>query len=297
VTPNLLRSTDIETGAADHALPAWGRSVFRVFADQVLDERAAFPCVYAVEALKKSTLRFVFIEGGFEESSLWQLHGALLEYLKIFRSLDPPPLPPGKPGSREERHAVPGQHRLTSMIAFFAPDPDESLGVAAYEERFWHLVRFLHRHDPLPWPAEIPTEVEHERWEFCFGGEPIFLVCNTPAHEQRRSRRAKSFVVTFQPRWVFAAFEAERGTGMHARQVVRRRIVAYDGIGPSPTLGAYGVPGTREWKQYFLRDSNDVPRKCPFASGSSSRPSAGAAALPERVASRSLSRPPGPETD
>jgi uncharacterized protein len=265
VTPHLFRSTDIETCQAADGLPTWGLSVFRTFAAQLLDEYAAFPCVYAVEALKKSTLRFAFIEGPFDESALWQLRAALLEYLKIFRLLDPASPAIGKPGTREERRDVPGRHRLTSLIAFFAPDRCESLGVAEYEERFWSLVNFLHRHDPSPWPAEVPTELEHERWEFCFGGEPIFIVCSTQAHERRRSRRAGAFVVTFQPRWVFAPFEAEPDVGMRARQVVRQRLVAYDGVDPSPTLGTYGVQGNREWKQYFLRDSNDVPKECPFA--------------------------------
>ena len=57
--------------------------------------------------------------------------------------------------------------------------------------------------DKNAWPAEIPEQVDHPMWEFSFAGEPIFVVCSTPAHVMRQSRRASTFMLTFQPRWVF----------------------------------------------------------------------------------------------
>jgi FPC/CPF motif-containing protein YcgG len=251
-TSYLVSAADIGAGAVE--VSEWGRAAFRTFTGQIQGETGDFPCVYAIDALKRSALRYAFIDGPFGESSLCRVHAALLEYLKAYRTL--------VPSAREERGGA-GAHRLTSFVAFFAHE--EGLGLVEYERRFWRILEFLHRHDPAPWPADVPTDVEHESWEFCFAGEPIFIVCNTPAHQRRSSRRSPSLVLTFQPRWVFAGLEPDREAGIRGREVVRRRLAAYDQIAPSPALGGYGQPGNREWKQYFLSDSNeDLPTRCPF---------------------------------
>ena len=52
--------------------------------------------------------------------------------------------------------------------------------------------------------------------------------------------------------------------------MIRRRLRAYDDVAPSPTLGNYGEPDNREWKQYFLPDRDDAQdpddgaARCPF---------------------------------
>ncbi len=49
------------------------------------------------------------------------------------------------------------------------------------------------------------------------------------------------------------------------KNIVRERILIYDNVGVFPALGIYGNLENREWKQYFISDTNDVSDiKCPF---------------------------------
>ena len=42
------------------------------------------------------------------------------------------------------------------------------------------------RNDPEPWNAEIPIDPYNAKWEFCFGVEPIFVVCRAPIYSERK---------------------------------------------------------------------------------------------------------------
>jgi FPC/CPF motif-containing protein YcgG len=129
----------------------------------------------------------------------------------------------------------------------------------------WALLRDLAQLDTEPWPATVDTRLDHPAWEFSFAGEPVFVVCNTPAHVLRQSRRASTFTVTFQPRFVFDGILDGAARSERAVAAVRRRLAAYDMVSPSPWLGRYGEVGVREHEQYFLGDDNERPR-CPFVS-------------------------------
>ena len=100
-------------------------------------------------------------------------------------------------------------------------------------------------------------------WEFSFAGEPIFVVCSTPAHVMRQSRRASTFMLTFQPRWVFEKILGTEKAASAAFGEVRKRLIPYDGTSPSPLLGRYGKHDGREYQQYFLPDENDHRRRLP----------------------------------
>ncbi len=154
--------------------------------------------------------------------------------------------------------------RLTSFVAFFRPGPaDRPIG--AYERDFWEVLQYLRDWDPAAWPREIPTDSEDPHWEFAFAGEPVFVVCNTPAHRLRRSRRSSGMLMTFQPRWVFEGLEGDSPRGRRARDVIRERLLSYDDVPPHAELGNYGAPGNREWAQYFLPDDAEaVPARCPL---------------------------------
>jgi hypothetical protein len=116
----------------------------------------------------------------------------------------------------------------------------------------------------MPWPETIPQNMEDPAWEFCFAGEPIFVICNTPAHTARQSRRSSSFMLTFQPRWVFERILGSEKAAQIATAKVRKRLQLYDALPPSPNLGLYGHTENREYKQYFLDDDNG-PVTCPYA--------------------------------
>ncbi len=216
--------------------------MFDAFASDLLGEASPFPCTFGVAALKRGGLRFTFVESPSDERSLLGLRDALLAYMESYRPLG----------------------RLTSFVAFFRPVGIERT-LRAYERDFWRVLQFLHDHDPCPWPAEVPVEVEEPRWEFSFGGEPVFVVCNTPAHRARRSRRSAGMLIAFQPRWVFEGLEGHTARGRAAREVIRRRLDSYDDVPADPSLGDYGDPENREWRQYFLPDAEETTSaRCSF---------------------------------
>lgn len=149
----------------------------------------------------------------------------------------------------------------TSLVVF--EKPTALLNLNEYKQKFWKLLKGIAQSDEANWPANIPQELEHRDWEFCFNGEPIFVVCNTPAHILRQSRRGSTFTLTFQPRWVFKNILGTEKAAQTAFSIVSERLRPYDMIDKSPVLGRYGDENTREWKQYFLDDFNLEP-SCPF---------------------------------
>ena len=223
-------------------LPDWGPACGIELIETLLSGERPFPCTFAVAAAKRNTLRFGFIEDSAEPDTWWPLLEIMIEYLKIYQDIS----------------------RDTSLVVFFKPEA-ELRPMADYRSRFWRILQFLHDNDPHPWPADIPADVDSTEWEFSFNGVPIFVVCNTPAHDRRKSRHSPGFLITFQPRWVFEGLEADSPRGIAARRVIRKRLARFDEVEASPELGAYGDPANREWRQYFLPDDNDTPEpRCPF---------------------------------
>jgi uncharacterized protein len=201
----------------------------------LLSEVRQFPCVFGVSGFKSGQIRFAFL-----------------------RDLDPQNL------AEVLRQFVANAHSFgknTSLVVFAGPDVIQS--IEQYRQRFWTLLRGLHEADKVEWPSEVPMELNDPNWEFCFAGEPIFVVCNTPAHIQRQSRRGSVFTVTFQPRWVFEHILGTEQSARAAFRVVSERLAPYDMVPKAAILGRYGDPEVREWKQYFLEEDNSEPR-CPF---------------------------------
>ncbi|QPC46001.1 YqcI/YcgG family protein [Mangrovibacillus cuniculi] len=222
-------------------VPTWGKKVFQSFADDLLSEDNPFPCILGVEGLKKGSLRFCFIDSWNKEEDIKELAFHLRKYVEESRDLG----------------------KNTSFVAFFQPEETQTMQV--YEKQFWSVLNALHEIDSEPWPADIPMDPDNHLWEFCFNGEPIFVVCNTPVHEKRSSRKAATFMITFQPRWVFDGINSDSIAGKAIKKMVRDRLVRYDTVAPHPELSWYGDKETREWKQYFLADENNqVPAQCPF---------------------------------
>ena len=228
---------------AAHSGPGWQRVVFTEFEATLTSRSRPFPCVYGVAGLRSDQLRFAFVDGVDGPS----VAPILRTYLSGARSIG----------------------RMTSLVVFGRPGPVQS--IETYRKRFWSLLDDLERLDDTARPADIPAEMDTEAWEFCFAGEPIFVVCNSPAHVLRQSRRSSSFMVTFQPRWVFEGItDSDDPAALKALATVRSRLAAYDAIETSPFLAKYGDPGSREFRQYFIDDTNDAPA-CPFHSLGSGR--------------------------
>ena len=130
------------------------------------------------------------------------------------------------------------------------------------------MLQGLRHQDPDPWPRSIPIDPDNPEWEFCFQSTPIFVVCTTPAHQKRASRWSPSMAITFQPRGTFAGLESDSAHGIRSRAAIRKRLADYDTVDAAPELQDYGDPSCREWRQYFLPDTNDSPGVCPFSSTS-----------------------------
>ena len=215
---------------------SWQRIVFSEFEATLTSRARPFPCVFGVTGFAKDQLRFTFPDPMTPET----LAPLLADYVA----------------------RAPGCGRMTSLVAFARPGPVQ--GIEDYRARFWDLLDGLARLDPAPRPEGVPEELDRDLWEFCFAGEPIFVVCNTPAHVLRQSRRSTSFMVTFQPRWVFEGItDTDDPAAQRSLRIVRERLAAFDALPPAPFLGAYGAPENREYQQYFIDDSNDAP-SCPF---------------------------------
>ena len=217
--------------------PSWQSVVFAEFESTLTSKSRPFPCVFGVSGLKRDQLRYAFLDPLTPEV----LAPLLKEYVRNARSF--------------------GRH--TSLVVFARPGPVQNL--ENYRDRFWDLLDGLECIDDVERPADIPRELESDHWEFCFAGEPIFVVCNSPAHILRQRRRSTSYMVTFQPRWVFEDItDSQEPAALKALETVRERLAAFDAIAPAPHLGSYGAAGNREYQKYFIDDTNDVPR-CPFA--------------------------------
>ena len=225
------------SGVSNHfAASTWERIVFSEFESTVSSESRPFPCIFGVTGLRKDQLRFTFPDPMTPET----IAPLLGEYVATARDI----------------------RRMTSLVVFARPGPVQN--IEDYRDRFWSLLDGLESIDTAPRPAAVPREIDSDLWEFCFAGEPIFVACNTPAHVLRQSRRSTSFTVIFQPRWIFdGIMNTDAPAARRSVQQIHDRLEAFDAVPPNPNLGHYETPGTREYQQYFIGDTNETPR-CPF---------------------------------
>lgn len=227
---------DIETIKSTYARGSWQRVVFAEFESSLGNQARPFPCVFGAKGWSDNQLRYVFLDH-LDARCVAQ---ALTAYLPAARTIG----------------------KNTSLVVFTEPSTVHDMDT--YQAQFWDFLKDLSALDHAPWPEEIPKELDDAQWEFCFGGEPIFVVCSTPAHVLRQSRRASTLTLTMQPRWVFDSILGTPSSARKSFALVRSRLAPYDAIGVSPFLGPYGDAQSREYAQYFLPDHNE-PATCPYA--------------------------------
>lgn len=233
--PILLTYKDI---TSTRKIPNWFLKEYKVFRDKILDTE--FPCYFGTNAERAGHLRYTYIDRG----DMSHLPTTLTKFLELSRS----------------------QHKTRYALALFVEPELYEKPLDFYKEQFWNLLQWLHKHDPKPWPEDMPQDPEHPRWEYCFAGEPMFVFSSTSAYRQRPSRNlGKSLILLFQPRRVFRGIEGGTPGGITARTKIRAKMLKYDGMPYHPEMGSYGDPSSFEWKQYFLPDGNTpVTEKCPF---------------------------------
>ncbi len=235
----------IHSAATVHATFApdsWQVRFFDSFQRDLTSKERTFPCTFGSLGSERDGLRFLFLEDFRCAADVDVLAQALRDYIGQYKAID----------------------RMTSLVCFF--NPATTLQTEQqYFHAFWKLLQELHERDQAPWPAGIPTDPGDPTWEFCFGGDTFFVVCNTPLHEHRLSRRAVGFYVTFQPRWVFDGITGDTKAGQAARRVIRNHLRNYDLVDLYPRLGSYGDADNLEWLQYFIPDRNETEYgSCPF---------------------------------
>ncbi|MGF7047377.1 FPC/CPF motif-containing protein YcgG [Paenibacillus sp. DS2015] len=226
-------------------LSEWQQRAFIEFGTMINDDSNMYPCIPGRQGFLADHLRFGFIEDLSSQQSIQELAVMLKTY---------------------------GQHsRETGKFASFVvfSNPPSTLlheySVQDYEELFWDLLSHVSHYDVKEWPKDISRDPSDPSWEFCFDGNPYFTFCATPSHQTRKSRYFSYFLLAFQPRWVFEDINDSTVFGQKMKKAIRSRLLEYDGIPAHPSLNWYGQKDNLEWKQYFLRDNNEVPSKCPFS--------------------------------
>ncbi|MDR6717556.1 YqcI/YcgG family protein [Paenibacillus sp. 2003] len=235
----LFSSSEIEN--EEIPLETWKRDAHRLFSFKMSDREARFPCIPATQAFALGHLRYGFVSNFGDESAERNVSDILKEYGECSRSF--------------------GEY--SSLILFFEKEK-EIRDVLAYEKAFWDLLSQIRHLDNKPWPKDIPEDPEHPMWEFCYNDERYFVYCGTPAHMSRQSRNFPYFMLALTPRWVLDTWNAQPLKAAAIAPRIRARLAAYDTIPAHPELKQYGSQGNLEYKQYFLRDDDTAPSKCPF---------------------------------
>ncbi|WP_049969244.1 YqcI/YcgG family protein [Haladaptatus cibarius] len=241
----LMNQATVQRRIDSGRVPDWGVEHYESFRDGLLGERndAPFPCYFGIETEREGDGLYSFCSSMADKDALLALGDTIIEYLDVY-----------------ENHA-----ERAPLTVFFEP-PEESLDESGYHEALWHILQFLHVHDLEPWPERIPTDPDSERWEFCFGGESMFLTCRAPFYEGRKNRYCPvGLEITFQPHALFKGVSADTQAGQTARKVIQERMEDCDGVCPHADLGDWGVEGDREWAQYlFSEDEQKAPDECPI---------------------------------
>ncbi|ERG97185.1 YqcI/YcgG family protein [Haloquadratum walsbyi] len=247
VAGNLQTQATVENRVESGAAPDWVAAHWNSFRDGLLGERneSPFPCYFGAESVANGDPLYTAVSSTSDKDALLDLGRTLISYLDMYQDYND----------------------RASLVTFFRP-PEEDLSEAEYNEILWHILQFLHIHDPEPWPEDIPTNPDDPHWEFSFAGVPMFPTCRAPFYETRKSRYCPiGLEITFQPRALFKNLGVTGDTsgGQHARDVIQDRLEDYDGVCPHADLGDWGVEEDREWHQYMLSESEEqTPDECPI---------------------------------
>lgn len=223
-------------------LTPWQQEAYTQFSDMMCDEQHPYPCVPGKQGFQKDMLRFGFADDPRTPDSIEQLASLLKDYGDISRDTG----------------------NYASLVVFFHSEDLREAEIDSFQDLFWEVLSRVHELDETPWPDDISKDPHHHTWEFCFGGEPYFAFCATPAHAVRKSRHFPNFLIAFQPRWVFDEINSSTAFGQKLKKVIRKRLVEYDEIDAHPSLKWYGQEDNLEWQQYFLSDDDSSLSKCPF---------------------------------
>jgi FPC/CPF motif-containing protein YcgG len=222
----------------------WAAEVYREYS-RIME--GPFPCLFARRAHQNEQILYLLAGSPDAPEQRRRVRQGMLEYLAVTDRLT------GMAAS------------MNALTILFEPERP-MLSVEEYHRQAWSVMQDWIDHDPMPWPASIPTDAEDPLWSLCFRGVPVFVNVSCPAHVLRRSRNVgPSLALVTQPR---AGFDLVAGPGTRGdaiREAIRRLMNAYDDIPAPDDLGTYTRTDNREWLQYVLREDNH-PRtdRCPL---------------------------------
>ena len=229
----LFDQPELQDAIETDELVAWKKQRYLEFRETMRETR--FPCHFAVQAERADSARYLFAGNARDRDALLKVREGLRQYLEQYQSI-------------AER---------TTLVIFFEP-PTEAQSEQEYRDRFWRVLEFLNERDPEPWPRDVPEDPGDPEWEFCFSGEPMFIVGRAPFYTVRKSRYTPhGLEITIQPRRALDDITGDTAEGQQARSIIRERLEDYDDVAPHPDIGDYGDPDNREWKQYLLPTSNE----------------------------------------
>jgi uncharacterized protein len=225
-------------------LHQWERIALEKFEAKMKNKAQPFPCIPATIGFRLNQIRYGYAGDPREASTKEEVAGMLREYALESKKIGP----------------------YTSLIIFYeTPQPViDTYSVEGFEQLFWQQLNDLAEMDEREWPQHIPVDPHSPIWEFCFNGEPYFMYCASPSHQNRKSRHFDYFMLAITPRWVLNEFNKSEIYAAKIKSQVRKRLRHYDSIGIHPDLNAYGNDDNNEWRQYFLRDDDTSLSKCPF---------------------------------
>lgn len=228
----LFEESELQNVIEAGDLSTWKKKRYTEFRETMQGTR--YPCHFAVNAERNDTARYLFAGSPRDPDALFKVKEGLQQYLERYQSI-------------AER---------TTLVIFFKP-PTEDQREREYRNQFWRILEFLNEQDPEPWPSDVPEDPNDPEWEFCFCGEPMFIVGRAPFYTVRKSRYTPhGLEITIQPRKVLDDVSGDTMEGQRVRSIIRDRLRDYDDVTPHPDIGDYGDPNTREWKQYLLPKSN-----------------------------------------
>ncbi|KGP73345.1 YqcI/YcgG family protein [Pontibacillus yanchengensis] len=224
------------------SLESWKQQAFEDFATMIGDH--TYPCVPGRQGFMEDELRYGFLGDPRNEETYQQFANVVKEYTLCSRDT--------------------GKYASLALLFYTPEEMKQHFNDESYEQLFWSVLNGVSKLDEKEWPDSIPKDPDDHEWEFCFHGEPYFAFCATPAHQLRKSRHFSHFLIALQPRWVFDEINDTTAFGRKIKQVIRDRLTNYDKIPVHPSLKWYGQEDNYEWKQYYLRDDETIPTKCPF---------------------------------
>jgi FPC/CPF motif-containing protein YcgG len=226
-------------------LEKWQQAAFEYFVLKMTDKDRPFPCIPAQNGFMSNNLRYGFIGNPRNQDTAKDIAELLKTYTECSRNTG----------------------NYTSLIILIETPMEliETSSVEDYEDLYWSLLNQVSELDEKEWPDHIPADSMKNTWEFCFHGESYFVYCATPAHVKRKSRHFPCLMLAITPRWVLQGIMQSQKMSRKLKSLIRKRLTAYDDAPIHPALKWYGQEGNHEWQQYFLRDDETMPSKCPFS--------------------------------